>query len=118
MTKGYGFTVDDIDWSCPADLEPYEKAYRLQLQKQDSQLHTMGMYNLSAFLASIERSFKGKDAKYEYVKEPFLSDSYQNNGLSEEEIQEKEIRKAILEEEAWINACMQKGLPETKIKKK
>ena len=29
VTKGYGFTVDDIDWSCPSELEPYAKAHNM-----------------------------------------------------------------------------------------
>lgn len=74
MTKGYGFTVDDIDWSCPADLEPYAKAYKLQAKEQDSQLYTMGIYALSAVSVAIEHNFAGKNAVSEYIKKPFLSD--------------------------------------------
>lgn len=116
VTKGYGFTVDDIDWSCPADLEPYEKAHKLQMIEQDSQMHKMGIYVLSAVSTAIERNFAGKKAKSEYIKEPLLSKSFENDGLTEEEIQEKEIKKAILTEQRYMARAINKGLPETIIK--
>lgn len=112
VTRGYGFTVDDIDWSCPADLEPYAKAYKLQLQQQDSQLYTMGMYALSAFSVAIEHCLAGKKATSEYIKEPFLA----NDGLTAKEIEEREIMKQIMIEEQCINSSRYKGLPETIIK--
>ncbi|MCM1225152.1 MAG: hypothetical protein NC548_62945 [Lachnospiraceae bacterium] len=112
-TKGYGFTADMIDMSSPADLEPYSKAYKLQLQQQDSQLHVMGMYVLSAVSTAIEHNFAGKKAKSEYIKEPLLSKAFENDGLTEEEIQEKEIRKAILTEQRYMAMAINKGLPET-----
>lgn len=105
-----------IDWSCPADLEPYGKAYKLQTQQQDSQMHMMGMYVMSAVSTAIERNFAGKRAKSEYIKEPLLSKIFENDGLTEEEIQEKEIRKAILVEQQYITMAEIKGLPETIIK--
>ena len=36
MTKGYGFSVNDIDWSSPADLEPYTKTQKMELKENDS----------------------------------------------------------------------------------
>ena len=116
MTKGYGFSVDDIDWSCPADLEPYAKAHKLQLQEQDGQLYMMGIYALSAASTAIEHNFAGKKSKSEYIKEPLLSKAFENDGLTEEEIQEKEIRKAILAEQAYMAMTINRGLPETIIK--
>lgn len=34
VTKGYGFTVHDIDTSCPADLQPYADVYNLDKSKE------------------------------------------------------------------------------------
>ena len=49
VTKGYGFTVDDIDWSSPADLKPYEKAHKLEMTEQDNLMYMwFGSYALSA----------------------------------------------------------------------
>lgn len=116
ITKGYGISIKEIDMSCPSDLEPYAKAHKMQLQEQDRMLHMMGMYVLSATSVAIEHNFAGKKVKQEYVKEPFLSKSVENDGLTEEEIQEKEIRKAILIEQQYMTMAVNKGLPETIIK--
>ena len=115
VTKGYGLSIHDIDQSCPADLEPYAKAHRLQLQEQDNQLYMMGMYVLSAVSVVVERNLAGKKAKSEYIKEPILAKIFENEGLTEEQIQEKEIKKAILAEEKYIATTI-RCLPETIIK--
>lgn len=78
----------------------------------------MGMYALSAISVAMEHCLAGKKAKSEYIKEPFLTNSFEDDGLTEQEIQEKEIRKAILAEEQWSNNSKLKGLPETIIKKR
>lgn len=108
--------MHDIDQSCPADLEPYAKAHRLQLQEQDNQLYMMGIYALSAVSVAIERNLAGKKAKSEYIKEPVLSKIFENEGLTEEQIQERKIKKAILTEQKYIALAAIKGLPKTIIK--
>lgn len=90
MTKGYGFTVDNIDWSCPADLEPYAKAYELEMQHQDSQMYMMGMYNLSATSVAVEYNLAGRKARSKYIKKPLLQEfEEQNKPMSEEELQQQ-----------------------------
>ena len=78
----------------------------------------MGIYALSAFSVAIEHCIAGKRAKSEYIKEPFLANVFENDGLTAEEIQEKEIKKAIMIEEQWASISRRKGLPETIIKKR
>lgn len=90
VTKGYGFTVDDIDWSCPADLEPYEKAYKLQREQQDIQMYTMGIYNNIAFdvvMANFSAALSGKKQSAEYIKKPISELQKENKPLTEEEKQ-------------------------------
>ncbi len=98
VTKEFGFMVDDIDWACPADLEPYAKAYRMQLEQQDSQLHIMGMYVLSAVSVAIERNFS-KRAKGKYIEKPLLYEMDHKNGtMTENEMQkQRELFVARLE---------------------
>ena len=72
-----------------------------------------GNYGVSAMIVAIDRCFGGKKSKAEYIKESILSKEFENDGLTEEEIQERELRKALFAEEQWIIAGKQKGLPET-----
>lgn len=100
--------------SCPKELEPYDKAHKIKIAEQDNlQYMWWGNYGISALIVAIDRCFGGKKSKAEYIKDPILSKAFENDGLTEEEIQEKELRKALLSEEQWIIAGKQKGLPET-----
>lgn len=80
--------------------------------KQEDYLNYVwwGEYGVSALICAIDRCFN-KNAKSQYVKEPVLSKAFE----SEEEIYEKELRKALLAEEQWIVASRNRGLPETVI---
>lgn len=104
-TKGYGFTVDDIDWSCPADLEPYAKAYELEIQHQDSQMYMMGMYNLSAVTVAVERNLAGGKSRAKYLEKPMFelakereyrekNDRPEYDGMTAEEKQKSELERA------------------------
>lgn len=73
VTKGYGLTIDDIDWSCPAELEPYAKAHNLNLEEQDTLSWELGIYFNSAIRSALDSMFNGRDAKIEYMKEPIFS---------------------------------------------
>ena len=100
--------------SCPKELEPYDKAHKIKIAEQDNlQYMWWGNYGISALIVAIDRCFGGKKSNAEYIKDPILSKAFENDGLTEEEIQEKELRKALLAEEQWIIAGKQKGLPET-----
>lgn len=100
--------------SCPKELEPYDKAHKIKIAEQDNLQHMWwGNYGVSALIVAIDRCFGGKKSNAEYIKDPILSKAFENDGLTEEEIQEKELRKALLAEEQWIIAGKQKGLPET-----
>lgn len=99
MTKGYNFSVEDINKSCPADLEPYGKAYVLKQKESDEKMWTLGMYFQSAFSTTLEHAFS-KNAKSEYVKEPFTKTLERNRtGLTEEE-KMRELEKFEAEQRA------------------
>lgn len=72
-------------------------------------------YALSAVSVAVEHCLVGRKAKSEYIKEPLMSRAFENDGLTEGEIQEKEIRKAILTERRYMAMAVSKGLPETVI---
>lgn len=92
VTRGYGFTVDDIDWSCPADLEPYAKAHKMEVVENDSIIHTVcGSYVLSAVSVAVEHCLAGRKAKSKYIDKPIMQEIEQkqdhksNVPLTEEE---------------------------------
>lgn len=99
--------------SCPTELEPFLKAYRIKRKMQDEDMWVMGIYIRSAVTVSIEHCLNVNKAKSEYIKEPIRQEQFDNIGLTEEEIQEKELRKALIAEEQWMITGKQKGLPET-----
>jgi len=84
VTKGYGFTVDDIDWSCPTDLEPYAKAHNLELMERDAQYTEIAF---SVVMAHFGAGLAGKDSHAEYIEKPFMQMDDPNRELTEEEIQ-------------------------------
>ena len=47
-----------------------------------------GNYGISALIVAIDRCFN-KKANAEYIKEPILSKTFENDGLTEEEIQKQ-----------------------------
>lgn len=102
--------------SCPKELEPYEISHKNKLLEQDKLQHMWwGNYGISALIVAIDRCFN-KKASAEYVKEPILSNILGNVGLTQEEIEKKEIRDMLLAEEAWIKNDNIRGLKKTIIK--
>jgi hypothetical protein len=88
VTKGYGITVDDINWMCPADLEPYAKAHMMELKEKDMYIHAVyGNYAISSFITSFDICLNGKKAKTEYIKD--LITNQRNAELTEEEKQKE-----------------------------
>lgn len=109
VTKGYGLTSHDIDMSCPADLEPYEKAYLLEQKNKDAQMWTWwGSYGISATLVAVERCLAGQKAKAKYVEQPLSNFEH----LNSDEFSESREECAKYEMEQRINLLRQSGLPE------
>lgn len=89
-TKGYGLSVDDIDWSSPADMKPYLKMHKEELKEKDYLAWIQGQYTLSAVSVAVEHCLAGRKAKSNYIKKPLLKElEEQNKPLTEEEIQRK-----------------------------
>lgn len=102
MTKGYGFTVEDIDQSCFSDLEPYEKAYEQERTEQDRLQHAWwGTYGLSATMVAVERAVFGRKAQSEYIKTTICEQSMANRELTEEE-KRREVDLFFAQEDARL----------------
>ena len=75
--------------SCPKELEPYNKAHKINIVEQDNLQHMWwGNYGISALIVAIDKCFS-KKPKAEYIKEPILSKKIENDGVTEEEIQKQ-----------------------------
>ena len=75
--------------SCPKELEPYNKAHKMNIVEKDNLQHMWwGNYGISALIVAIDKCFS-KKPKAEYIKEPILSKTFENDVLTEEEIQKQ-----------------------------
>lgn len=73
VTKGYGITIEDIDNSCPKDLEPYEKAYNKHLESIDNLVYMwFREYGVSAVGVAVDHNLNGRKARSEFVESPIL----------------------------------------------
>ena len=90
--------------SCPKELEPFLKAHNLRKNEKDIENWQLGQYIASSIACVLS------DTKY--PKEPMFQIKDEVD-LSDEQIYEQELKKALFIEEQWIMAEKQKGLPET-----
>lgn len=110
-TKGYGFTVKDIDSSCPADLEPYAKAYAQDMKQRDREMWMWwGNYGLQATAVAIDHCLNGDKAKSSYTEKPVLDKISQENDSKYKESNEQ---VAVYEMKQRINELRKMGLPES-----
>ena len=85
-----GVTYELFMDSCPKELEPYVKAHNNKITEEDYLQHLWwGNYGLSALIVAIDRCFRCKKSKFEYIKDPILSKTFENDGLTEEEKQKQ-----------------------------
>lgn len=102
MTKGYGVTVEEIDWSCPADLETYEKAYKMQRNEKDLMQWQLGQYVAAALSCMFPKGIYPKKPMFQMEKEIKKN----GNRESQEEV-------AVFEMKQRIKALRTQGLPES-----
>lgn len=89
VTKGYGFSLHDIDWSCPNELEPYAKAHGMERKEKDSLVHAwVGSYGINAMMVALDRCLNGRKASLKYTEETLISKiEEENRPLTQEEIE-------------------------------
>lgn len=109
--------TEDIFWkSNPRKIKAYTKAYKIKMQMQDEVIWlSCGNYIYSAVSVAVEHCLAGKKAKSEYIKDPVLKNILDKENLTEDEIANIEIQKAVIAEDLWIKNLKGKGLPETVI---
>jgi hypothetical protein len=110
----------DVFWHLnPKKLQSFYKAYKIKQKMQDEQSWMLGIYFESAAYTAVSNALAnafGKKCKAEYMKKPIMSKIEDDTGLTQEEIDERELKKMILAEEQWIRNDKERGLPTTVIK--
>ena len=93
VTKGYGFTVEDINGSCPADLEPYARAYQLRLTDIDEYVWgSVGVYVRDVLTQVLDGVLNGKQATSTYTEKSIMSgvkEQMETEALTPEEQHQK-----------------------------
>ena len=110
----YGMTIDEFWNSNPRIAKIYVKAYENRFKLLDEQMWLMGRYAFVAVYIAIEKTFGNNEKhpfKDEYPDRPFSQLAKMTEEEREEERLEKEMRKMIQQEEAWIVNAKMRGLP-------
>ncbi len=74
----------------------------------------VGTYGVSALTVAIGRYLGDKNIKF--IEKPLMSECFEKNNLTQEEIDNRELQKMLLAEEMWIKNDKKRGLKETIIK--
>lgn len=102
--------------SCPKELKPFDIAHQRKITEFDTLMFGWwGNYGLTAVSVAVEHCLS-KHPKSKYLEEPMTAKIFENYGLTQKEIEEKEIKKAILAEQQWQMQAKMKNLPKTEMK--
>ena len=108
-----GLSEEFVDESCPKDLEPYDTAHNMWRKEQDEIAWTYGIYVKSALESVLGTAF-GK-GKVTYLEQSLMAEMSKYEGLTQEEIDEIEIRKMITNDMAWSSQQKQSGLKDAQV---
>lgn len=113
-TKGYGFTLEMIDWSSPADMEPYVKAHEEELREKDYLAWAQGQYFASALDSTVCNAIlwrKKGEKSHGYIEKPMFQRTMENPNENTYEESQEEI--AVFEMKQRISLLRKYGLPES-----
>lgn len=99
VTKGYGITIQEINWSCPADLELYNLAHEKEIEEKDALNWQLGQYFAYALDSTVCNAIlwrkKGEKA-HSYISEPFSLGAKEDNDSEKELQRQRELFVAKL----------------------
>lgn len=108
----YGMTIAEFWDSNPRVLNIYAKAYAEKRKILDEQMWAQGQYFYSAVYAAIGQWFGDKKYKVKYPERPFMWPQKTQEELDDEEA-DRELRRMIAAEDAWIRQERRMGLAES-----
>lgn len=101
-------TKEFVDESCPYDLKPYELAHELKMQEQDTISWISGMYVKNALEVVLGGLFGAGNNSY--MDKSIMAEMNKYASMTDEEIDEMEIRKMIAEEDAYNRQLKANGV--------
>jgi len=110
-----GITLDDFWKLTPHKLKMITHAHIEKIKELDRLNWILGQYIQSAVGVAVEHCLNGNKAHSKYITEPILKDYGQDFGLTQEEIDDRELKKLIANEEAWIRNDKARGLKQADI---
>lgn len=96
-TKDYGISIAQLDWSCPADIEPYIKMYELSERKADEHAWLHGQYVYEGVLTALDQGFSGKKAKMKYPDKPYSVKAREDKGQIEYDEKMKKVKGLFMQ---------------------
>lgn len=108
----YGVSYYEFWDMNPRIIGVYVDAYGEKLKLFDEQAWAIGRYVMIATYIAVGKSFGGEKFRTEYPDRPFSWPKQTAEEIEQAEA-EKEIRKAIAVEEAWMREERRSGLPDS-----
>lgn len=90
--------------SNPNELEPYNRAFEMKLRREDEQNYYRYLYQLNAIACGV-----GLNKNAKPFDKPILQEHFETLHMTQEELDMREIRKMIAQEELWSNQLKSKG---------
>lgn len=76
--------------SCPVELEPFIRAYKLTMKRQDEMIWSIcGNYVMSAVSTAVEHCLNGKKATSKYIDSPMTKNMGDEKDFTEEELRKQ-----------------------------
>jgi hypothetical protein len=91
-------------------MKAYEDAFAISQQLIDRTSWNMGNYVNKAITVALDHAFNGNKAKSKYLEKPLLEQYFEDLTLTQEEIDNRELKKMIANERQQMAKDKAKGL--------
>lgn len=102
----------------PNKLPAFYKSYQQKKRAKDEEMYYQAYYNMRAFevvIAHFAAGLSGKKSDAKFLERPILWAVYEEENLTQEERDRKEIEEMLHNEKLWEINDELRGLPETVI---